>query len=234
MPSRRRSPSRTEPGGPEAGLLVDRVDPWADAVAHLRAIDPRWHPLIDRIGPCRLRPRRDRFGILVRAIIGQQISTKAASSINRRLLDLQGSDRHLPDSLLALGIDGLRSCGLSGVKAGYVRNLSEAVASGSVPLSRIGRLRDAEIVSLLTGIKGIGPWTAEMFLVFALNRPDVLSVGDLGVRAGIRSHFGLDALPTPRQCLDLAEPWRPFRSVAMWYLWRGLDSPPPAPSVQAP
>ncbi|QDV36472.1 DNA-3-methyladenine glycosylase family protein [Tautonia plasticadhaerens] len=211
-----------------------RVDPWAVAVAHLLGIDDRWRPLISRIGPCRLRRQPDRFGILVRAIVGQQISSRAATSINRRLLDLQGADRHDAGALLRLGPEGVRSCGLSGVKAGYVLNLSEAVASGSITLNRIGRLDDAEIIRRLTAIKGIGSWTAEMFLIFALNRPDVLSVGDLGVRVGIRSHFGLDEMPSPRRCVELAEPWRPFRSIAMWYFWRGIDTPPVPPPALEP
>jgi DNA-3-methyladenine glycosylase II len=225
MPSKRPSPSPTEPAPGSADGRGRRPDPWAPAVAHLRDVDPRWAPLIDRIGPCRLRPSNDRFGILVRAIVGQQISSKAAASINRRLLDLQGAPRHLPEALLALGIDGVRNAGLSGVKASYVLNLSEAADSGRLGLSRIGRLADAEIVARLTEIRGIGPWTAEMFLIFALARPDVLSVGDLGVRVGIRDHYALGDLPGPRDCVALAEPWRPFRSVAMWYLWRGIDTP---------
>lgn len=224
MPSRRPLPSpEGSPSGPR--ILPARVDPWADAIAHLRAVDPRWCPLIDRIGPCLLRPKPDRFGILVRAIVGQQISSKAAASINRRLLEGQGTPRHQAETLLALGVEGIRNAGLSGVKASYVLHLSEAVASGRLVLSRIGRLGDAEILARLTEIRGIGPWTAEMFLIFALNRPDVLSVGDLGVRVGIRDHFQLETLPNPRRCVELAEPWRPFRSVAMWYLWRSIDTP---------
>jgi DNA-3-methyladenine glycosylase II len=201
-----------------------RHDPWAEAVAHLVAADPRWHPVVERVGPCQLRPRRDRFSTLVRAIIGQQISTKAAAAIDRRLHALAG-DPHTPAGLLAAGEAAIRSAGLSGVKARYVLNLAEAAADGRLPLRRIGTFRDEAIIERLTAVKGIGRWTAEMFLVFALNRPDVLSVHDLGIRVGIRDHYGLDELPGPRQCIELAEPWRPFRSVAMWYLWRHRDTP---------
>lgn len=180
--------------------------------------------MIDRVGPCILRPRRDRFGTLVRAIIGQQISSKAAASIDARLRALAG-DPHHPESLLAQGEAGLRSVGLSGVKARYVLHLSEAVQTGDVPLHRIGRWTDEAIVERLTTVKGVGVWTAEMFLIFALNRPDVLPVSDLGIRVGLRDWFGLDDLPTPAVCRTLTEPWRPHRTAAMWYLWRRLDQP---------
>lgn len=214
MPSSRPSPSRRP------------SDPWAAAVDHLRAADPRWHPLIERIGPCRLRPRADRFGILVRAIVGQQISTKAAASINQRLLDLQGTSRHRADALLGLGEAGIRTAGLSGVKSRYVLNLAEAEATGALGLARIGRLADEAIIRRLTAIKGIGRWTAEMFLIFSLNRPDVLPIGDLGVRVGIRDHHGLAEIPPDARLAELAEPWRPYRTVAMWYLWQNINIPP--------
>jgi DNA-3-methyladenine glycosylase II len=201
-----------------------RRDPWASAVEHLAALEAKWADRIERIGPCALRPRRHRFGTLVRAIIGQQISTKAATSIDARVRERAGTP-HEPGALIALGEDGLRACGLSGVKARYVLALSEAVAGGRLPLHRAGRWGDEEVVARLTEVKGIGRWTAEMFLIFALNRPDVLPVGDLGVRVGLRDHFGLDDLPDPALCRSLTEPWRPYRSVAMWYLWRELDTP---------
>ena len=141
-----------------------KVDRWADAVAHLRAVDVRWHPLIERAGPCRLRPVRDRFGTLVRAIISQQISTRAAATIDGRVRVLAGGP-HEPSTILGLGEAGLRSCGLSGVRASYVQNLAEAVRSGQLPLKTIGRHDDQAIRDRLTAIKGIGPWTAEMFQI---------------------------------------------------------------------
>jgi DNA-3-methyladenine glycosylase II len=197
-------------------------DPWSDALAHLGAVDDVWHQRIQLVGPCLLRPRRDRFGSLVRSIVAQQISTKAAQSISQRLLDLLDGN-YDPQRLLALSADDLRSVGLSGQKARYLQSLSQAVASGQVPLHQAGRWSDDAIIERLTAIPGIGRWTAEMFLVFALNRPDVLSVGDLGIRAGIQRHFGLAEPPRPDLCRELAAPWRPFRSVAMWYLWREKD-----------
>jgi len=214
-----------------------RKDPWAEAVEHLRRLDPGWADRIDRIGPCLLAPRPDRFGTLVRAIIGQQISSKAAASIDGRLRALAG-EPHAPGALLELGEPGLRGVGLSGVKARYVLNLSRAVHDETVPLDEMDTWDDDAIVARLTTVKGVGVWTAEMFLIFALNRPDVLPVGDLGVRVALRNRYGLAELPKPHECRALAEPWRPYRSVAIWYLWKEFDTPvrqaaPPAGRLPA-
>lgn len=215
---------------PKSKLIIqpaqahEPVAPWADGVAHLRALDARWESIIDTVGPCRLTVRADRFGTLVRAIIGQQISAKAAGSIDLRLRTLCG-EPHEHGPLLGIGEEGLRSVGLSGVKARYVLNLAKAIADGDIPLDEIHSWDDDKIVAALTSIKGVGPWTAEMFLIFALGRQDVLSVGDLGIRVGLRSYHGLDALPTPAECRVLTEPWRPYRTIAMWYLWEQIDNP---------
>ncbi len=191
-------------------------------------MDPHLKAIIDRVGPCLLEPKSDRFGILVRAIIGQQISSKAAASIHNRLVEIGGEPHH-PGRLIELGEPTLRGVGLSGVKARYVLNLAEAVASGAVPLDQFDdSWDDARITQSLTTIKGIGVWTAEMFLIFALNRPDVLPVGDLGVRAGLKVRHGLAELPKPSECHALAEHWRPYRSIAIWYLWKGGDKPQPS------
>jgi DNA-3-methyladenine glycosylase II len=175
--------------------------------------------VIARVGPCLLEPRPDRFGTLVRAIISQQISSKAAAAIEARLRELAG-EPHRPAVLLGLGDQALRSAGLSAVKARYLLNLSEAVKSGQAPLDAFDDWDDDAIIAALTAIKGIGRWTADMFLIFALNRPDVLPVGDLGVRAALRDRHGLAELPKPSECPPLAEAWRPYRSIAIWYLWR--------------
>jgi DNA-3-methyladenine glycosylase II len=181
--------------------------------------------IIDRIGPCRLEPHGDRFGALVRSIVSQQISSKAARSINLRLIAI-GGEPHQPERLIALGEPTLRSVGLSAAKARYVLNLAEAVACGAVPLDAMDdSWDDAAITKALTSIKGIGVWTAEMFLIFALNRPDVLPAGDLGVRVALRDRHGLAELPRPRDCHALAEPWRPYRTIASWYIWKGVDTP---------
>jgi DNA-3-methyladenine glycosylase II len=198
---------------------------WAAAVRHLRRVDPHLRAIIDRIGPCRLEPHPDRFSALVRSIIGQQISTKAAASINARLVAL-GGEPHRPARLIEIGEADLRTVGLSSAKARYVLNLAEAVASGQVPLDEFDdSWDDLAITQALTAVKGIGVWTAEMFLIFALNRPDVLPAGDLGVRVALRDRHGLAELPKPGECHALAELWRPYRSIAIWYLWKGSDTP---------
>lgn len=205
---------------------------WSDATVHLNAIDPEFGSLIARVGPCSIRPkqRKDRFATLVRAIIGQQISSKAAASIDARLKELTGQ-LHAPAPLLEVGETGLRSVGLSGVKARYVLNLAEAVGTGAVPLDVIHKWDDDGIIARLTTVKGIGVWTAEMFLIFALARPDVFPVGDLGVRAALRNRFDLPDLPKADAARALAEAWRPYRSVASWYLWRSLEPQHRAPTV---
>lgn len=209
------------------------ADRWDAAVLHLRAIDERWRHRIERVGPCTLAPRPAsmHFTTLVRAIVGQQISTKAAQSIHARLQALAES----PAEILDLEDEALRGVGLSARKVQYVRALSKAVHANELPLSRIGRWSDERIIEHLTALPGIGVWTAQMFLIFSLNRPDVLPVGDLGIRAGFQRHFQLPAPPHPRDCHALAEPWRPHRTVAMWYLWRELDLPrEPASATPAP
>jgi DNA-3-methyladenine glycosylase II len=204
--------------------VAPEVDRWAQAVRHLRRVDPRLREVIKRIGPCLLTPRPDRFSTLVNSIVAQQISAKAATSINQRLHELSGYP-HRPEPLIALGETAIRSAGLSANKARYVLNLAEAVASGNVPLDTFDdSWDDAAIVASLTSIKGIGVWTAEMFLIFSLNRPDVLPAHDLGVRVALRDHHGLADLPRPQECHALAEPWRPFRTIASWYIWRNVDA----------
>ena len=199
-------------------------DRWAAAVRHLRRVDHRLRALIERIGPCVLEPAEDRFGMLVSSIVAQQISARAATAINARLHALSGQP-HQPERLLELGEDALRSVGLSARKASYVLNLAEAVASGRVPLTAFDETwDDAAIIASLTSIKGIGVWTAEMFLIFSLNRPDVLPVHDLGIRAALRDFHALAELPKPGDCHGLAQSWKPFRTIACWYLWRNLDT----------
>ena len=204
------------------------------AVRHLRRVDPHLRAIIDRIGPCRLEPHPDRFGALVRSIISQQISTKAAASINARLVAI-GGEPHQPARLIEIGEANLRTVGLSSAKARYVLNLAEAVASGQVPLDEFDDSWDDQaITQALTAVKGIGVWTAEMFLIFVLNRPDILPASDLGVRVGLRDRHGLAELPRPRDCHALAETWRPYRTIASWYIWKGTDTPIARPVTPLP
>ena len=214
----RRRPSR--PGKAKPASL----DRWAAAVKHLRRVDPHLKAIIDRIGPCRLEPHPDRFAALVRAIVGQQISTSAARSINQKLVTLAG-DPPRPERLIELGEPRLRTVGLSSAKARYILNLAEAVVSGDLPLEEFDDTWDDQtIIESLIAVKGIGVWTAEMFLIFVMNRPDVFPAGDLGVRAALRERHGLAELPAPRDCHPLVEAWRPYRTVASWYIWRRIDT----------
>jgi DNA-3-methyladenine glycosylase II len=194
--------------------------PWTQSVSHLSGSHPRWPAIFEQFGPCPLRPRGvdERFLTLIRSIIGQQISAKAAESIAGRFLALAGSPPD-PKRILALDEADLRSVGLSSVKQRYLKSLAQAALDG-LNLETIHKKSDQEVIDLLTQIKGVGVWTAEMFLIFALNRPDVLPVGDLGIRVGLGLFHELEAPPTPKDCPPLAEAWRPHRTLAMWYLWR--------------
>lgn len=190
---------------------------------HLRAADPVMRSMIDAVGPYTLRFEKDRFGMLVRSIVSQQISTIAARAIRQRLLELAGPDGLTAGNLVGFTIDQMRSVGLSQQKASYVADLSCKVNDGTVDLRRLGRLSDEQVVEILTQVKGIGRWTAQMFLIFALGRPDVFPHDDLGVRAAIRDRYELDELPDKKTSLKIAAPWRPYASVASWYCWRVLD-----------
>lgn len=197
---------------------------FAPAIAYLQSGDARLGTVIQAIGPCKLVIRRDRFASLVRAIIAQQISTAAARSICRRLHERLGSVT--PEALLALAEDDFRGCGVSPQKIRYLRDLADHVHAGAVPLNRIGRLSDEEVIARLTDIRGIGRWTAQMFLIFSLGRPDVLPHDDLGIRNAIRRLYDLRESPSRDVIDEIAAPWRPHATVACWYLWRSLENVP--------
>jgi DNA-3-methyladenine glycosylase II len=202
--------------------------------AHLRRVDPVMKRLIDERGALPEDgggPRRpaDRYAALVRSITGQQLSVKAAASIWQRLLDRYGGQLPTPEQILADDPDELRvAAGFSRAKVAYLRSLAEHVVSGELELDRLPDLPDGEVIRELTAIKGIGEWTAHMFLIFTLHRPDVLPTGDLGVRNAVARAYGLDAPPAPAELEALAEPWRPYRTRASLYLWRSLDNRPDA------
>jgi DNA-3-methyladenine glycosylase II len=203
------------------------------ADAHLRRADPVLAGLIDDYGgplpverDARGRPE-DLYGALVRSIAGQQLSVKAARSIWNRLVERFGGTAPTPEQILADDPEALRAAaGFSRAKVAYLRSLAEHVESGALELDALRRLGDDEVVRELTAVKGIGTWTAHMFLMFTLHRPDVLPVGDLGVRNAVRDAYGLAAAPDPAQLEILAEPWRPHRTRACLYLWRSLDNEP--------
>jgi DNA-3-methyladenine glycosylase II len=202
------------------------------AVADLRASDPVRAALIDEIGVDGLRHRRagrprDHYGALVRSIVGQQLSTTAARAIHLRLTQRFGGRAPTPEEVLADDPEALRAAaGLSRAKVSYLRSLAEHVLDGSLELHRMGRLSDEQVIAELVAVKGIGVWTAHMFLIFHLRRPDVLAVGDLGIRRAIMVAYGLSALPLAPEIEILAEPWRPHRSLACEFLWRSLDATP--------
>ncbi len=202
---------------------------------HLRAADPVMARLIDDYGgPLPLerdgrgRPE-DLYGSLVRSIAGQQLSVKAAASIWRRLVDRFDGRTPTPQEILDDDPEALRAAaGFSRAKVAYLRSLAEHVLAGELEIDRLRDLPDAEVIAELTAVKGIGEWTAQMFLMFTLHRPDVLPVGDLGVRNGAARAYGLEAPPPPAELTALAEPWRPHRTRACLYLWRSLDNMPVA------
>ncbi|MDQ3409418.1 MAG: DNA-3-methyladenine glycosylase 2 family protein [Actinomycetota bacterium] len=189
--------------------------------------------LIDRVGPPRPRRRPDgpspddHYGALVRSIVGQQLSVAAAKAIYGRLLERFGGRPPTPQEVLAQDEEELRAAaGLSRAKVGFLRSLAEHVVAGELELDRVARLADAEIVAELCAVRGIGEWSAHMFLMFQLERPDVLAVGDLGVRRAAQLAYGLPSLPSADDLRALAEPWRPHRTLACRYLWRSLDTEP--------
>jgi DNA-3-methyladenine glycosylase II len=201
------------------------------ADAHLQRADPVMARLIDDGGPLPAKPRRrgrpdEPYRVLVRAITGQQLSVKAADSIWKRVVERFGGTP-APEQILADDPEELRvACGFSRAKVVYLRSLAEHVLSGELELDRLPDMPDEEVMRELTAIKGIGEWTAHMFLIFTLDRPDVLPTGDLGVRNAAMRAYELERPPSPAELSALAEPWRPHRTRASLYLWRSLDNEP--------
>jgi DNA-3-methyladenine glycosylase II len=190
--------------------------------------DPVLATLIRKHGPCGLAAaqRADHFSALVRAITGQQLSTKAAATIYSRLTALMPDGTPTPQALAAISDEQLRAVGMSRQKGAYFRDLCEKVTTGALPLDSLESMTDAEVIVALTQVKGIGRWSAEMFLMFRLHRPDVLPVDDLGIVNAVKNVYRLRKRPTADRIRKLGEAWRPYRSVASWYLWRSLDNEP--------
>jgi DNA-3-methyladenine glycosylase II len=202
-----------------------------DGFAHLSACDPVLgafvadHGRLDEAERRRGRPD-DAYGALLRAIVGQQLSVKAAKTIYDRLCGLYGGRTPTPAELIETDPEDLRGVGLSRAKASYLRDLAEHVEDGELDLERLPQLDDDEVSAQLIAIKGLGRWTVDMFLMFHLGRPDILPVGDLGIRRAVQIAYGLGDLPDPAELTRIAQPWQPHRTLACLYLWASLDNEP--------
>ena len=190
---------------------------------HLRRADPVMRGVIRRAGPFTLRLHRNRFRALIFSILGQQISGKAAAAIRARLVEYLKPEQISPQSIAQLTPAELRAIGLSTQKSVYVLDLAKRVVEGELKLNRVARMPDEEVIQALTQVKGIGVWTAQMFLIFSLGRLDVFPHDDLGVRMAIRNLYGLDELPNKETSHRIAMPWRPYATIASWYCWRSLE-----------
>jgi len=195
------------------------------AVLQLKRLDPVMRAVVERVGPYRIEFREPSFDTLVRSIIYQQLSGAVAKVLVERLRAAMPDGLILPGAVLQLLPEQMRALGLSTAKTAYIRELARHTIEGTVDFPSLIDVPDEEVIAALTQVKGIGVWTAQMFLIFALRRNDVLPLGDLGVRKAMQREYGLAELPKPVTMLELAAPWRPYCSVASWYLWRSLDGP---------
>jgi DNA-3-methyladenine glycosylase II len=221
---------KTRAGARSPSRARSHPDADREAIAALRKADPVLREVIDEVGPLgdffAGRPT-DHYGTLVRSIVGQQLSTRAAASIYNRLLERFGGRAPTPAEVLADDPDALRTAaGLSRAKVKYLRSLTEHILDGSLDLDGLNDLPDDDVIAQLVAVNGIGRWSAQMFLMFHLRRPDVLASGDLGIRRAVMIHYGLPAMPTPAEVDELGERWRPYRSLACMYLWRSLRVAP--------
>lgn len=196
------------------------------AKQHLLKCDPHLAPIIQKVGDCPLRPHSRYYQELVESIISQQLSMKAAATITQRFVALFGGEFPAPQQILAKEHGQLRSAGLSNAKANYIRDLAQHIVDGQLLIDKLPALSNQEVINELTAVKGIGEWTAHMFLIFSLGRLDILPVGDLGLRAGVQKIYGLKSLPTPNEVTKLANKhkWHPYESVATWYVWQSLNN----------
>lgn len=208
------------------------------AIAHLKQCDPVMASIIARVGPFRLDRRPATFEAMVRAIVFQQLAGAAARAIYQRLQAAceqavagQDTERSLyggfaitPESVLALTEELMRACGLSRQKLSYIRDLAQKTLAREVDFASLPGMSDEEVIAHLTRIKGVGPWSAQMFLIFALGRPDIMPTADLGINMAICKAYGKRKIPKPKQILKFSEKWKPYRSIACWYLWRSVDN----------
>jgi DNA-3-methyladenine glycosylase II len=199
---------------------------WLTARRHLHQ-DPVMRQIIERVGPCTLAPRRDYFVVLCKSIFTQQISTRIATILFNRFRDNFPQRRPTPQRVITFlhgDAERVRACGLSRQKQSYLLDLSQRFVRGEIPTRRFAPMSDEEVIQSLVQVKGIGRWTGEMFLIFVLNRRDVLPVDDLGLREGARRFYGLSERPRAKELTELGEQWRPWRTIATWYLWRGQST----------
>ena len=195
------------------------------AITHLIQVDPILGQIIERVGPCTIQYAEPDFETLVRSIVFQQLNGKAARAIFARFKGAVGDGSCMaPGEILALPAEKMRALGLSQRKVEYVRDLAEKTRAGVIEFTSLARLSDAEVIEHLTAVKGVGVWTAHMFLLFALRRPDILATGDFGIRSAVRKAYRLRKLPTPARVEKLGAKWHPHCSVACWYLWRSFDT----------
>ncbi len=192
------------------------------AVNHLKSCDPVLRAIIERVGPCRIEYSVPEFPSLAEAIVYQQLNGKAAVTIFKRFSDLAGSPL-TPEGILKLSDEQLRNVGLSKQKSSYLKDLAAKTAAGLLNFNGLHELPDEEVIKHLTQVKGIGIWTAHMFLIFSLRRPNVLPTGDYGVQVAVKKHYRKRKLPKPKDMEKIARAWEPYRSVACWYMWRSLD-----------
>lgn len=198
------------------------------AEVYLSKADGELAPIIKQSGPCRIKPHSDHYGELVSGIVGQQLSTKAAATIWKRVLDLFGGQMPTPQQLIAMDADKIRACGVSYPKIGYMKDLAAHILDKRLDLAHISTMPNEQLIEQLTAVKGIGDWSAHMFMMFGLGRLDILPVGDLGIRKAMMRLYKLKEMPDPAMCAKIANRnrWHPYESVACWYLWQSLDNPP--------
>ena len=194
------------------------------AINHLKNADPVMAAIIRKAGPYKMQYREPVFQTLVRSIVYQQLSGKAALTIFNRLAAAAKANPMTPEAILKLRLQKMRTLGLSKQKIVYIRELARLTRDGEIRFERLPEMEDSAIIETLTRVKGVGVWTVQMFLMFALQRPNVLPVGDLGVRAAMKKAYGLPELPKPQEMERIAAAWHPYRSIASWYLWRSLEN----------
>jgi len=209
-----------------AMIIDDKVA--KEAAEYLAKHDAVLAPVIERVGVCTFRPHTDYYQELVDSIISQQLSVKAAAAIEGRFRDMFGGHFPSPEEILMKDLEELRAIGFSYAKGRYVQDLAQKILSDEVKFDRLDEMTNQEIVAQLTAVKGIGEWTVHMFLMFCMGRSDVLPVGDLGIKNGVRALYGLKELPTPEDIRRIADKnnWHPFESIASWYVWQSLDNAP--------